>query len=133
MALENYAYIIVLLFAVIVILISVSNIFAFDKNNEDETIYIVLNIITIVLSIGIIIWVIVILFRNSAKPKSDYIKFEKVSQSAPDYQEYIRNIGLDVPETVLVPTQKIPGKEFIPRVRETTTTSSQNSGLSLLN
>ena len=93
MAIESYAYAIVLLYAIVVIIISVWNLFAFDKNNESETIFFILNIIAIILSVGIIIWVLILLFGSSGVQKSNFVQFRPTSKYDPERQAYLERSG----------------------------------------
>ncbi len=140
MALENYAYSIVLLFAIFVIIISVWNLFAFDKNDEDETIYFILNIISIVLSVGIIVWAIILMFGSGAE-KSKFEVFKPVKNNNDDYIRYLLSQGLIAnppptdapPPPPIMNIETIPGMRFVPTISGQGTNVTQGVGLGFTN
>jgi hypothetical protein len=152
MTIENYAYAIVLLFALVVIIISIWNLFAFDKNNEDETIYFILNIIAIILSVGIIVWAMVLLFGNQPQVKVTQVTPPEVRQypTTEDvgYRNYIASLQRqgtlaylpppsDLPPNLpyqytytTIPKQEIaPIQRYLPTVNGVTPNISQGKGI----
>jgi len=58
----SYFGYVVILFTILIIVISIWNLFAFDKSNEDESVFFIINIISIILSVIILIWAIYVVW-----------------------------------------------------------------------